>query len=236
MVVFMHGRHNICYNPDNNSLSLEWPCNPPFESIPNYRGYDYIAKVLASHGFIVVSVSTNGIIRSEDQQNIFGGRLVPDFGMSARAELLQRHLAIWEELNDDGFVDEVGFSPFDTRFVGKVDLSNVGTMGHSRGGEGVIRHFILNGEQGSPYRIRAVMPLAPVDFNRFVINNVPTAILLPYCDGDVFELNGVHYYDDTRYNVVNDVAPKHAILVMSVSSHRNINACINKILTPKVRI
>ena len=51
-------------------------------------------------------------------------------------------------------------------FVGKVDMQNIGTMGHSRGGEGVVRNFQINKALGSPYGIKAVLPLAPVDFGR----------------------------------------------------------------------
>ncbi len=47
---------------------------------------------------------------------------------------------------------------------GRLDLSDVGLMGHSRGGEGVVRAALLNAERPDPYGIRAVMPLAPVDF------------------------------------------------------------------------
>lgn len=72
--------------------------------------------------------------------------------------------------------------------------------------------FLLN--QSSPYGISAVFPLAPTDVNRAVVTRVPLAVLLPYGDGDVFDLQGVHYYDDARYNVAGDDAPKHTILVM----------------------
>ena len=82
--------------------------------------------------------------------------------------------------------------------MGKVDLNKVGTMGHSRGGEGVVRHFLLNQEQGSPFGVGGVFPLAPTDFSRFVINNVPLAVMTGYCDGDVVDLQGVHFYDDAR--------------------------------------
>src|SRR5262249_9487117 len=47
--------------------------------------------------------------------------------------------------------------------------------------------------------------------------NVPLAVLLPYCDGDVDDLQGVHFYDDARYNVPGDVAPKHTILVLGAN-------------------
>src|SRR5262249_29006658 len=60
-------------------------------------------------------------------------------------------------------------------------------------------------------------PLAPVDFNRFVVNRAALFVLLPYCDGDVSDLQGVHFYDDARYNVPGDTAPKHYILVMGAN-------------------
>src|SRR4029077_10708444 len=107
-----------------------------------------------------------------------------------------------------------GAAPFGAKFVGKVNLNNVGTMGHSRGGEGVIRQVLYNQSLGSPYNITAVFPLAPVDFSRPVANNVPIDVVLPYCDGDVSDLQGVHFYDDARYLVPGDLSPKHYLLVM----------------------
>jgi hypothetical protein len=204
LVLFLHGRHATCYvGGGNGSAFLEWPCTPPRLPIPSYQGYDYVAQNLASHGYIVVSVSANGINARDN--------FVFDLGAKARAELLQRHLDLWQGFNT------TGGAPFGSKFVGKVDLTRVGTMGHSRGGEGVVRHYQLNASLGSPYGIKAVLPLAPVDFNRPVINNVPLAVMLPYCDGDVADLQGVHFYDDARYNVPGDAAAKHAILVMGAN-------------------
>jgi hypothetical protein len=62
-----------------------------------------------------------------------------------------------------------------------------------------------------------VFPLAPVDFSRFVVNNAPVNVLLPYCDGDGSDLQGVHFYDDARYNVPGDLAPNHYVLVMGAN-------------------
>ena len=124
---------------------------------------------------------------------------------------MQKHLDILNGFNT------TGGAPFGTKFVGKFDLTRVGTMGHSRGGEGVVRHYVLNNDLGAPYGIKAVFPLAPVDFNRFVVNNAALNVLLPYCDGDVSDLQGVHFYDDARYNVPGDNAPKHYELVMGAN-------------------
>ncbi len=198
LVVFMHGRHVTCYR--GTTTALRWPCRSTETAIPSYQGYDYIAEKLASNGYVVVSVSANGINAYDNN--------VTDLGMQARAELIQRHLQQWSTFNT------AGAAPFGTKFVGKVDLQRVGTMGHSRGGEGVVKHYVHNASLGSPYGVKAVFPLAPVDFNRPVANNTALAVMLPYCDGDVNDNQGVHFYDDARYNVAGDAAPKHTVQVM----------------------
>lgn len=202
VIVFLHGRHVTCFNGEGADF-LEWPCVATRQPIPSYKGYDYVSEVLASHGYVVVSISANGVSAADN------GTF--DFGTLARAELIQKHLDILNTFNT------TGGAPFGTKFVGKLDLSRVGTMGHSRGGEGVVRHHILNDSLGAPYGIKAVFPLAPGDFNRFVANNVALNVLLPYCDGDVIDLQGVHYYDDARYNVPGDQSPKHYELVMGAN-------------------
>ncbi|HEX8557431.1 MAG TPA: hypothetical protein VF668_04990 [Pyrinomonadaceae bacterium] len=201
VVVFLHGRHSTCYR--GTTVALRWPCRSTETPIPSYQGYDYIGQNLASHGYIVVSVSANGINAYDNN--------VTDLGMQARAELIQRHLQQWSTFNT------AGAAPFGTKFVGKVNLTRVGTMGHSRGGEGVVKHYVHNASLGSPYGVKAVFPLAPVDFNRPVANNTALAVALPYCDGDVNDNQGVHFYDDARYNVAGDAAPKHTIQVMGAN-------------------
>lgn len=203
VIVLLHGRHATCFVGGGSAL-LQWPCTANnSQPIPSYQGYDYVSEVLASHGYIVVSISANGINAVDN--------FVFDLGALARAELIQRHLDILKSFNT------TGGAPFGTKFVGKFDLTRVGTMGHSRGGEGVVRHYGLNLELGSPYGIKAVFPLAPVDFNRFVVNNAALNVLLPYCDGDVSDLQGVHFYDDARYNQPGDQAPKHYELIMGAN-------------------
>src|ERR1043166_8439595 len=202
VIVLLHGRHATCFN-GNGAAFLQWPCSDGRTPIPSYKGYDYVSEVLASNGYVVVSVSANGVNAVDNS--------VFDLGALARAELMQKHLDILNQFNTDGG------APFGTKFVGKLDLTRVGTMGHSRGGEGVVRHYVLNNSLGAPYGIKAVFPLAPVDFNRFVVNNAALDVLLPYCDGDVSDLQGVHFYDDARYNVPGDPAPKHYMLVMGAN-------------------
>jgi hypothetical protein len=201
LIIFLHGRHATCYR--GSTATLRWPCLSSEQPIPSYKGYDYMAQTLASNGYIVVSISANGINAKDNQ--------VADYGAQARAELIQRHLTQWQTFNTSNT------APFGTKFVGKVNLTRVGTMGHSRGGEGVVKHQIYNASLGSPYNVRAVLPLAPVDFNRHVINNVNLEVVLPYCDGDVNDNQGVHYFDDARYNVAGDTGSKHTVQVMGAN-------------------
>jgi hypothetical protein len=197
LIVLLHGRHGVC------SVSFTWPCPLGQTIIPSYQGYAYIGTRLASWGYIVVSISANGINARDNS--------TADLGAQWRAELIQAHLNKWNTFNT------VGGSPFGSTFVGKVDMNNIGTMGHSRGGEGVMRHFLYNQSLGSPYGIKAIFPLAPVDFNRPIINGVPFDVLLPYCDGDVSDLQGVHFYDDARYSSPGDLTRKHYVYFMGAN-------------------
>ncbi|GAA4910417.1 chlorophyllase-like protein [Stackebrandtia albiflava] len=85
-------------------------------------GYRYLAELLASHGFIVASV---------DQNFLNTGPLDRSGGLTganiARGWLLLEHLRAWREWNEDP----------DSGFAGKVNLDDVGLVGHSRGGEAI---------------------------------------------------------------------------------------------------
>jgi hypothetical protein len=179
LVLYLHGRHDTCVS------AFTWPC-PSHDPIRSYLGYNYSGTQLASHGYIVISISANGINAADNGTS--------DLGAAARAELIDRHLEFWRTLNT------VGAQPFGTQFVGRVDLTRVGTMGHSRGGEGVMRHFSYNAAKSQPFPLKIIVPIAPTDFSRWQVSqNVAVGQFLPYCDGDVSDLQGVHYYDDARY-------------------------------------
>jgi hypothetical protein len=224
VVMFLHGNHD--------------------PSVPSYLGYDYIAKTLATFGYFVDSISANGI--NGQNQGAEGGML-------ARAELIEEHLDILNAVNTGGTkVPATAGVPTATRSItvpdpllssgianarlrGTINLNNVGVMGHSRGGEAVVKLLSYNAGQEAPkperqYGIRAVFSLAPTDFNRSTVRDVPglaipQATLLPYLDGDVSDLQGVHYFDDispggSKYDTTGgakDNAPRHAILVQEAN-------------------
>ena len=196
VVVFLHGRHSACYNPATRASSnTNWPCAAGFLPIDSYLGYTEAAQALATHGYVVVSISANGI-------NAKDASSTDDNGAAARGELVLDHLDLLAKFNA-------------TRgpLFKRLNLSNVGLMGHSRGGEGVVEAALMNAARQHPYGIKAVLPLAPVDFGRPALPDVPMAVILPYCDGDVSNQQGQHFFDDTRYSV-RDNALRSSLMVM----------------------
>jgi predicted dienelactone hydrolase len=123
LVILVHGRHSTCAGPEGPTLY--WPCPAGQKPIQSYRGYDYLASNLASHGFVVASISANGVNAADND--------VTDFGADARSALIEKHLALWKQWNT------TGGAPFGDAFTGAVNPAKLGLMGHSRGGEGVAR-------------------------------------------------------------------------------------------------
>src|ERR1044072_3590471 len=73
VIVLLHGRHATCFK--GNTQLLQWPCTDNGSApIPSFQGYDYVAEVLASNGYVVVSVSANGVNAVDNGGVDFGGR------------------------------------------------------------------------------------------------------------------------------------------------------------------
>ncbi|HEX9188437.1 MAG TPA: hypothetical protein VGB87_15265, partial [Vicinamibacteria bacterium] len=127
-------------------------------------GYDYLGTLLASRGFVVVSVDENAINTSDADGAFFplvDGRLRGEVDL--RAWLLLEHLRLWREWSrTPGHV-----------FERKADLGRVALVGHSKGGEAVAVAAAFNRLHASPddsrvafdygFGIRAVVGIAPTD-------------------------------------------------------------------------
>ena len=172
------------------------PANPIF--VPSYTGYDYLAKRLVSWGYVVVSIDANRGINGERL-----GRLgvKDDVNLiKARGRLVLRHLAQLSTWNTNGGtpVNTVG-----TDLEGLLDFANVGLMGHSRGGEGVrAANALFTAPAPNIWpglipglTIKAIFEIAPTDMRRFDPDGVIWNVLLPMCDGDLFDLQGVRPFD-----------------------------------------
>ena len=194
--LFLHGRHQPCFRSPGAPGQGDgpWPCPQGTRPVPSHLGYDYAQRLLASQGYVTVSVSANAI----NAQDF----LLADGGATARATLVRRHLAQWTQWAQQG------------RFA--VDMSRVVLVGHSRGGEGVDQ-ATLETPLGAPYRIVGQVLLAPTNFGRRAAAYVPTVTVLPYCDGDVVDLQGQSYTDIARNLAADDTALHSSVLMMGAN-------------------
>jgi hypothetical protein len=219
-------------NPNRWPCAPSPDASPARLSVPSYLGYDGTARALASHGYAVVSISANAVNANDnqlaaDQGAQARGRLLLDTltmldgatkgrrvayfdAWTAREVTLNQALAAGSAAlaaRADAFPG--GVDALDTvraaDLRGRFDLSHIGMMGHSRGGEGVTSATVLNQALPNPWAIESILPLAPVDFGRMTVPDVPMNVILPYCDGDVSNQQGQHMLDDSRYAFDDDV-------------------------------
>src|ERR1043166_3426281 len=172
LVLIVHGNHNMKQFSD--------------------PGYGYLGQLLASRGYIFVSVDENflnGNIRNEND---------------ARGWMLLKHLEAWRRFNDSA-------GPFQH----KVDLGNVALMGHSRGGEAVAVAGAFNRLSHYPddatirfdfrFGIKALVAIAPIDgqyepANRPTpLENVNYLVIHGSHDGDVSAFSGLRQYSRIRF-------------------------------------
>jgi dienelactone hydrolase len=141
-------------------------------------GYAYLGEHLASRGYILASIDENfinGGIRNEND---------------LRGWLLLEHLAAWKKWNA-----EAG-----NPFSGKVDMSRIALMGHSRGGEAITMAASFNHLSRYPddarvtmnfgFDIKTLIAIAPVDGQY-----MPTDRLNPIQNVNYFVMHGAHDSD-----------------------------------------
>lgn len=102
----------------------------------DFVSYDFLLNHFAKNGFIAVSINC---------KFLSGSSLIHGMNGLGRAEALFKHL-------------EVIFAKFGTKVQ-----NNIGIMGHSRGGEAVLKAARLNNTGGLGYNFNAVMSLGPTD-------------------------------------------------------------------------
>ncbi|MGX2995285.1 hypothetical protein JNUCC64_13480 [Streptomyces sp. JNUCC 64] len=194
LVLFLHGRHSTCYDARGEE-SGSWPCEPGYRQVPSHRGYLHDQRLLASQGYVTVSVSANGVNGQDGAED--------DGGAQARSSLVRQHLARWA-----GWAARPSTAPAAVKGLPKRNLDKVLLVGHSRGGEGVNRAAMdtlhpapaaVDGYRGPVrWKIKGTVLVAPTIFAQNPVPDVPSMTILPGCDGDVSDLQGQMYADATR--------------------------------------
>ncbi|MFD7653802.1 hypothetical protein ACFV4N_07455 [Actinosynnema sp. NPDC059797] len=193
LALFLHGRHITCY--DGAQGLLEWPCPAPAKPVPSHRGYLQAQRLLASQGYVTASISANSV-NAQDTLDV-------DAGAGARSALVRAHLARWADWAGAGR----GSAPEVVRAAPVADLGEVLLVGHSRGGEGVNRAVLDSLSPPPPgsgydgpvrWRVKGQLLIGPTIFGHNPAPDVPSATILPGCDGDVADLQGQLFVDATR--------------------------------------
>ncbi len=115
----------------------------------SFQGYAYLQQHLASNGYIAVAID-------QDFLNGSAGE------MDARAIVLLRHMQLWRKWG----------TTYGNQYYNKVDMTKIGLVGHSRGGEAIAVAKVLNTAHSSSltsapdyykFTIGALFSIAPTD-------------------------------------------------------------------------
>ncbi|MCY6370879.1 chlorophyllase/cutinase-like alpha/beta fold protein [Clostridium ganghwense] len=161
-------------------------------------GYEYLGEILASQGFITVSIDENFLNSS------WSGNLGNE--NDARAWIILKHLEQWKKFNYDN----------KNAFYNKVDLDNIALIGHSRGGEAVATAALFNKLKYYPldadttfdfnYSIKSIVAIAPTDEQYkpgdkpTQLENIDYLLLQGANDGDISTFMGSNQYNRVKFN------------------------------------
>jgi hypothetical protein len=192
LIVLVHGNHASCDSGTSPNCT---------QFKRNDRGYAYLGENLASWGYAVASLDQDQLIAFQDGLAR---------GMHQRRRLIAALLDSLYAANQaplpDGPNANIGAA-----LVGRLDMSKIGLMGHSRGGDAVTSFIDYNRTRPSPgrrYGLDGVISLAPTDYERRAPYGVPYLTILPYCDGDVSNLMGARMYERGQYISPTDTTPR----------------------------
>jgi len=207
VLVLVHGNHGSCDVAGSNATLS---CN---QFKRNEAGYAYLGENLATWGYTVFSVSQDQLMMRQDSTS---GK-----GMHQRRLLIAATLDALTAANQPGGLPVDEHTTLGTTLVGKLDMTRIGLMGHSRGGDAVTSFIDYNRirTDGPRYPLRGVIALAPVDYERKAPYGVPFMSVLPWCDGDVSNLQGARFFERSQY--INGENPFPSIQVSHLGANHN---------------
>lgn len=200
LVVMLHGQHGTCGNnsfvprrDDNSQYTTNGTCPSGYSVVKSHEGYAYLANDLASRGYIVVSINANRGFTDSGFPGDFGA-------LRARGRLVLWHLLKLNQWNRG--VDTTPAS-LGVSLQNRIDFTQVGLMGHSRGATGM--RSALSDYVTSPgpdwkslipnMTIRGLLEIAPQeqaggDVPINIAYDVPFLHMVGLCDGELSSGSG----------------------------------------------
>jgi hypothetical protein len=212
-------------------------------------GFEYLANHLASWGFVIVSINTNRGINA-------GKPAIQDNSLiRARGRMVLRHLSLLYKWFHQGEMPSKIQKNL-SELQGKIDFSNVGFLGHSRGGQGVRVAFNLYKEPGNPWvslipelNVKAIYEIGATDYPTYIqqehlmffydADGVAWNQLLPLCDADVMSAAGKNPFERMALKQYSGTLDQKSLVQVSGANHNffntewevadeNPNICINQ--------
>jgi hypothetical protein len=196
LIILVHGNHGSC---DTGQDSTQATC-AQFKH--NENGYAYLAENLATWGYTTFSISQDQLMMRQDNNK---GK-----GMHNRRMLIAAALDAISAASRARGLPVDTHTTIGTTLSGHLDMTRIGLMGHSRGGDAVANFLDYNRirTDGPRYPIRGVISLAPVDYERKAPYGMPFMSILPMCDGDVSNLQGARLFERSQYVNPGDPFPR----------------------------
>jgi predicted dienelactone hydrolase len=187
------------------------------------EGYNYLGQLLASRGFVAISIDENFL----NYSNYSG---IPTNDMKVRAWILLQHLMQIEQFNQAKEVP----------LYNKIDMQNIAIMGHSRGGQAAA--MVADGASWfkdeqlqrftRQYPIKTVIAIAPtdkqVDKKYTDLKNINYLTIQGAMDGDVSDFDGERQYARTTFNNEKEKSTKDpwikATLYVEAANHSQFNS------------
>ncbi len=162
--------YNVPFSSRQSSYPLVLVMHGRHGSLPsNHEGYTDLISNLATHGIIAVSINANPLADIDGRQDTYANVI-----LSHITHLLTKNLV-------------------SDMFRGKIDFTRIALVGHSRGGEGVVKAGIFVNEVWGQFgfQVKAIVSLAPTDFSGtspdpLVIRNSKFLCMYGTNDGDVY--------------------------------------------------
>jgi hypothetical protein len=199
ILVFLPGKHPDCRFPtpigypalDFEATDSLGHCPYNLSRVASHLGYAYLGQYFASYGYIVISID---VVLINNKWGIPGDSTL-NF---VRARMVLRTLQKMMEINQSAETSRQILNGTD--LSGKFDFTQIGMMGHSRGGEGVRNAYNMLMENKGPsdapqwrarlpgVMIRAIMEIAPMYFGengtKLGVENIPWGMIVSGCEDD----------------------------------------------------